>query len=86
MQPQTQTPNNLTFQPPANLSQIKGLMNFMQSGGDPTVMRQSMLQNNPNGNSIIAAIAKHGGNAEAAFYDMAKQKGVDPNLVLGMLK
>lgn len=28
----------------------------------------------------------NGGDAKKAFYDMAKQKGVDPNAILSMLR
>lgn len=59
---------------------------MMQNGGNPTAMVQSMLQNSPQGNTVMGLIAKHGGDAKAAFYDMARQKGVDPNMILGMMK
>ena len=48
-------------------------------------MVQSMLQNSPQGGEIMKYLNAHGGDARAAFYDMAKQKGVDPNTVLNML-
>ena len=45
-----------------------------------------MIQNSPQGNTILGALASHNGDARAAFYDMAKQKGIDPNVIISMLK
>lgn len=59
---------------------------MMQSGGNVSGMVQSLIQNSPQGNTILGALASHNGDARAAFYDMAKQKGVDPNVILNMLK
>ena len=75
-----------SFQPPSNLQQIKSLMNFMNSGGNVNGMIQSMLQNSPEYRTINDLLQKHNGDARAAFYDMAQQKGVDPNQVLNMLR
>lgn len=49
-------------------------------------MVQSMIQNSPQAGEIMSILNKHGGDAKAAFYDMAQQKGVDPNVILNMLK
>ena len=85
VQQQIPNTNSGTFQPPSNLGQIKGLLNMMKTGGNPQGMVQSMLQNSPQGGEIVKYLNAHGGDARAAFYDMAKQKGVDPNTVLNML-
>lgn len=81
--PQT---NNFGFQPPANLNQIKGLMNLVKSGGNPQQMFQSMMANNPQYGQVMNLVNQHGGDARAAFYALAKEKGVDPNQILDMLK
>lgn len=59
---------------------------MMQSGGNVSGMVQSLIQNSPQGNTVLGALAAHNGDARAAFYDMAKQKGVDPNAIINMLK
>ena len=58
----------------------------MQSGGNINGVLQTMLRNNPQADMIMSYLNKHGGDAKAAFYDMAQQKGVDPNQILNMLK
>ncbi len=80
------SPNNTGIQPPANLAQIKMAMNLMKSGGNPQAMMGSFIQNNPQYSQAYELINKHGGDAKAAFYDLAAQKGVDPNMVLNWLK
>ena len=61
-------------------------MTLMQNGGNVNGMVQTLLQNNPQTGAIMGYLNKHGGDARAAFYDMAKEKGVDPNQILNMLK
>ena len=45
----------------------------------------NLLQNNPQLKSIMNMI-KNGGNPKQMFFEMAKQKGIDPNTILSQLK
>lgn len=45
----------------------------------------SLLQSNPNLKQLVDVIKK-GGNAKQMFFNLAKQKGVDPNTILSQLK
>ena len=47
---------------------------------------QSMLMNNPNYKFVMDYVNQNGGDPKSAFYKMAKEKGVDPNQILSMLK
>ena len=63
-----------------NIRQIAGLMK-----GDPrAIMRQ--MSNTPQMQEAQRLISNAGGNAQKAFYELARQKGVDPNEILTMLK
>lgn len=85
--PQQSNPQvNNSFQPPANLAQIKGLMAMMESCGNPVAMLQSMIATNPQMASVMNFVSRYNGDAKAAFYDLAKQKGVDPNVIIDILK
>ena len=75
-----------TFQMPPQLQKMKAMMNMMRSGGNPQAMVQNMLASSPQGSMIMNLIQQHGGDARAAFYDLAKQKGADPNQIFEMLK
>ena len=74
------------FQPPANLGQIKGLMSMMQNGGNLQSMLQSLMASNPQIGQVMNLVQQYNGDAKSAFYDLAKQKGVDPNEIINMLK
>ena len=74
------------FQPPANLGQIKGLMSMMQNGGNLQSMLQSLMASNPQMGQVMNLVQQYNGDAKSAFYDLAKQKGVDPNEIINMLK
>ena len=50
------------------------------------MLLNSLVQSNPQYSSIMNLINQHGGDAKAAFYDLAAQKGVDPNAVLNYLR
>ena len=71
----------------SNLQQIKMMYDLSRSGGNPSSFLQTMMTNNPNFKSIMSIVqSQYGGDARAAFYDMAKQRGIDPNQVLSMLR
>ena len=42
--------------------------------------------NDPRMGQVMNYINNNGGDAKAAFYNLAKQKGVDPNEVLSQLR
>ena len=62
------------------------MMQMMQNSGNPQAMLQNMLMNDPRYGDVLKMINAHGGDAKAAFYDLAEQKGVDPNEIINMLK
>lgn len=45
----------------------------------------NLLQSNPNLKSIMDMIRK-GGNPKQMFFELAKQKGIDPNTILSQIK
>lgn len=46
----------------------------------------NMAINNPQMQQVMQVIQQNGGDAKAAFYNMAQQRGVDPNEVLKQLQ
>lgn len=44
------------------------------------------LENNPNYNAVMELIKQNGGDAKAAFYNLAKEKGVNPEDILNMAR
>ena len=63
---------------------IKQAMQMLRS--DPRAMLEQLAQRNPNYQQAMQLIQQNGGDARKAFYDLANQKGVDPNEILNMLR
>lgn len=73
-------------QMPPIVGQIKNIMSMMRASQNPTAMLNSLINSNPQYRQAVEYINANGGDAKAAFYKMAEEKGVDPNEVLNMLK
>ena len=71
---------------PPQMQRLKGMMNLFRSGGNPQAMVQNMLATSPQASTVMNLVNQHGGDARSAFYDLAKQKGVDPEQFLSMLQ
>ena len=71
---------------PQMIQQIKGIMNQIKMAQNPQLALNQILMNNPNINLIMELIKNNGGNLQTAFYNLAKQKGIDPQVVLNELR
>ena len=69
-----------------NIGQIKWMMNTLRSAGNPQMMLNQMMSQNPQIKEVMDYVNQSGGDAKAAFYKLAEEKGVDPDEILGMLK
>ena len=65
------------------LQQTAGMANAMKPSNP---MGMLMGQNNPQLKQVMEYIQSCGGNAQQAFFMLAKQKGVDPNSVIEQTK
>jgi hypothetical protein len=69
------------------ISQMAGMV---QAAQNPQAAVSQMAQNNPQMQQVMQYVQQNGGDAKAAFYALAKQKGIDPNLIIkqvqGMMK
>ena len=74
----------------SNLAQMvapyKQAFNMIRASGNPNMMIQQMLGNNPQYAQIQKLIADNGGDPQKAFYNLANQMGVDPNEVINAFK
>ena len=61
------------------ISQMAGMAQAMQN---PQAAIGQMAQNNPQMQQVIQYVQQNGGDAKAAFYNLARQKGVDPNTII----
>ncbi len=68
----------------SRLTPIKNMMHAMR--GNPQMMLNQMAARNPQVKQVLDYVQQNGGDAKAAFYKMAQEKGVNPEDVLNMLK
>ena len=69
-----------------NLSQFKQIFQMIKGMSNPQAMINQMMANNPRSKEIMDYIGKYGGNYQQAFYDKAKEMGIDPNDFLNNFK
>lgn len=62
------------------------MIGMARAAKDPMAAINNMAMNNPQMQQVMQVIQKNGGDAKAAFYNMAQQRGVDPNEVLKQLQ
>ena len=71
------TPHTAAAQP--QLAQIKQMIGAMRNAGNPQAMLQQMMQQrNPQLAQAMDLVQRHGGDARAAFRELATQKGISP--------
>lgn len=72
--------------PNNTISQIKNMMNLVRGKSNPAQMLQMMSQSNPQFKQVMNMIQQSGKSPKDLFYEMAKQKGVNPDDILNQLK
>ena len=82
MNPIMQLLNNQTSGP----NGIFNLINFIRKSNNPQSAFQSMLSSNSQLQEVMKYIEKNGGDPRQAFYNLAEQKGVDPESILNQLR
>lgn len=70
----------------APMNSIRQMMNAVKTASDPTAAMQTLINQNPQMRQVMQIIQQNGGDPKAAFYSVAKQKGIDPEQVLAMLR
>ena len=53
-----------------------------QAMANPQAAMQQMLQSDPRIKNVLDMVVQNGGDAKSLFYQVASQKGVDPQSVL----
>ena len=62
------------------------MMQMFKAANNPQAFIQQMMANNPQATNAMNLIQQYGGDAKAAFYALAKQKGIDPEEFLKSLQ
>lgn len=67
-------------------SSLFDMYNQVRQSQNPAQMMQLLLANDPQYQNVMNYIQQNGGDAKTAFYNLAAQKGVDPNTILSQLQ
>ncbi len=70
----------------SNNQSLFSMMNQIRNSPNPNMAMQQMLSSNPQFQGMVDYINQNGGDAKSAFYNLAAQKGVDPNSILNQLR
>ena len=68
------------------LQPVKQMMNMVRSAQNPQAALNQLIMNNPQMKQVMEIVNQHGGDPMAAFTAVAKENGMDPDEILGMLK
>ena len=70
----------------APLSEAVELNRTVQQASNPNVILNKLIQSNPRLKMAYNLVQQSGGNAKTLFYQLAQQKGIDPNSILNQFR
>jgi len=79
-------PQQMPPQMNQSIQQIKNMMSMVQMSANPQMALQNIVNQNPNLQNILNLANSNGANLQQVFYNMAKQKGVNPEDVINALR
>lgn len=70
----------------SNQNNFSEMLNMIKQSRNPQQLVMNMLSQKPQGQAILQAINQNGGNAKQLFYQIAQQRGINPNQFISMFK
>ena len=70
----------------APCSEAVELNRTIQNANNPNALMNKLIQSNPRLKAAYNMVQQNGGNAKTLFYQLAQQKGIDPNSILNQFK
>ena len=67
-------------------NQMMNMFNMVRNARNPQAMFNQMMMGNPQIKQVMDYINQNGGDAKAAFYKLADEKGVNPDEILSQLR
>ena len=68
------------------LDNVRNLLTMMRGAANPNALVQGLLQNTPQYRQAMDLVRQNGGDAKTAFYNLAQQKGIEPNEILNLFR
>ena len=72
--------------PNNNIAQIKQMMNLFRGANNPQQLLMNLTNQNPQMRQVMNMIQTSGKSPKDLFYELAKQKGVNPDEILKQLQ
>ncbi len=69
-----------------NQTKTENWITMFKQSRDPQSLLMNLVASNPQVSAIVKEVQANGGDAKSLFYKKAESMGVDPNLILNMLK
>ena len=67
-------------------AKIKQTMQAIKTAADPKAAMSTMIMSNPQMKQVMEIVKQYGGDPMRAFTETARENGMDPEEILGMLK
>lgn len=64
------------------MNNVKNVYKMIKNAGNPQMMLNQMMGKNPQLKQAVNFVNQNGGNPQQAFYQLAKQKGINPEDIL----
>lgn len=77
-------PNPFKQSTPGNIAPIKNMIAMLNSAQNPQAVLQMLAQKNPQMAQVMQLVG--GRNPQEVFYELCRQKGVNPDDILNQLK
>ena len=71
---------------PNNMSQLKQAMSMLKGSKNPQQLLMNMMNQNPQLKQVMDLVKNSNKSPKDLFYEMAQQRGVDPNEIINMLR
>ena len=68
------------------IASVQDMMRMVQMAGNPQAALSQLVSQNPQMAEVAKYIQQNGGDAKAAFYKAAQERGIDPNSILSQLR
>lgn len=78
--------SEMTSNQTQQMNPIKRLMNTIKFATNPNQALADAINSNPQMAQLLLAMKQSGKNPKDLFYELAKQKGVDPEEILKQLR
>lgn len=75
-----------TNQSNPQFNQVKQIIGALRASKNPQQLLMNMMGNNQQFKQVLQMLRQSGMSPKTLFYQMAQQKGVDPNQIINMLQ